>query len=233
MEEDSGDDSREGTIKFSRFSSKLKVDLPNEVHLVMRSLVIDIVNKSLEIVLPEKEDSEEEDSDDEYFKQIGQRMKKFEESNNNNRRDTKLQSITNNTFSNSKFANKFLETTKVRIYLLNTQNYVDISIGLNDTAKDLKIKVLLYLQKEGSKCKLRYTQVEAYELRLAEDDDDDDILPNMEFAPFDDKLNILKSKNDTMAFVEKINFNPETDTSYITTSILGTTTKDSEIVKLI
>jgi len=112
--------------------------------------------------------------------------KKISEENN------KIASIVNNSVSHhSRLANKFVETSKVRIYLLNTQAYHDFAIGMNDTIRDLKTKILAHLEKE-SKTKIKYHVVDAYELRMVEDDDD--IIPNMEFPAFDDKLNIIKSK---------------------------------------
>lgn len=168
------------------------------------------------------------EDDDEYFKQI-ERRNKLQDNNN------KIASIVNNTIS-CKFANKFSESTKVRIYLLNTQNYIDLPVSINDTVRDLKRRILDYIEKE-SKTKIRYHIIDgiftylhylAYEIRMI-DDDDDDILPNMELPAFDDKLNIVKSKNDTMAFVEKINFNPEVENSSVN-HILGSTVKNSEMV---
>jgi ribosome biogenesis protein Nip4 len=226
-DDDSSDGSKGSTIKLSRFSSKLKMEIPNEQQKLffMRNFITEMINKIVD-EYESKQISEQPTSsdDDDYFKQIEQRRKKMDESAN-----PKIASIINNTISQSKFANKFTETTKIRIYLLNTQNFTDISVGINDTIKHLKTKVFNYLEKEG-KVKLKYKIIEAYELRMVEDDDDD-ILPNMEFPAFDDKLNVIKARNDYLAFVEKINFNPETDMSYITSNnILGTTVKDSETV---
>lgn len=59
------------------------------------------------------------------------------------------------------------------------------------------------------------------------DDEDDDILPNMEFPALDDKLNILKSRNDTLAFVEKINFDPNMEQNQ---NNLGSNNKNSQTV---
>jgi hypothetical protein len=225
-DDDSSDGSKGSTIKLSRFSSKLKMEMPNEQQktLFMRAFVYELLNKIIDEheTGEKKQDSSSDDED--YFRQIEQRRKKMEESAN-----PKIASIVNNTISNSKFANKFTETVKIRIYLLNSQNYIDVPVGINDTFKELKTRIFNHLDKEG-KVKLKYKIIEAYELRMVEDDDDD-ILPNMEFPALDDKLNVLRSRNDYMAFVEKINFNPETDMSYITSSnILGTTVKDSETV---
>jgi hypothetical protein len=198
------------------------MELPNELQItnIMRSLMTDIINKILDGI---KETQDDEDSEDEYFKMIEQRFKKMDQGNK------KIASVVNHTISNSKVANKFSENTKIRVYLLNTQNYSDFFVGINDSVKDLKSKILSKLEQDG-KFKLKYKITEAYELRMI-DDDDDDILPNMELPALEDKLNVIKSKNDYLAFVEKINFNPESDMSLVTSNILGTTTKDSETVR--
>ena len=62
-------------------------------------------------------------------------------------------------------------------------------------------------------------------------DDDDEIIPNMEMAPFDDKISIFKTKVDTFAFVEKSKFDP-IDPS-LNVNILGTSVKNSEVVYII
>jgi hypothetical protein len=197
------------------------MELPNELQItnIMRSLLMEMINKILNGI----KENQDEDSEDDYFKMIEQRFKKMDEGNK------KIASVVNQTISNSKVANKFSENTKIRVYMLNTQNYYDFFVGINDSVKDLKSKILSKLEQEP-KYKLKYKIVEAYELRMIEDDDDD-ILPNMELPALEDKLNVIKSKNDYLAFVEKINFNPDSDMSLVTGNILGTTTKDSETVR--
>lgn len=47
----------------------------------------------------------------------------------------------------------------------------------------------------------------AYEIRMIEDDDDD-FLPNMDFAGFDDKLNIFKSGHKDFSITERNDYDP-------------------------
>jgi hypothetical protein len=142
---DSSDDEKDNTIKLSRFSSRIskKDDVLAEqfdydrtqvtIKHKVRELVHEIIDKAL---------SKMEKDDDDYFKLIDIR--------NNQRSSTQLpQSI------NSKFANKFMEYSKIRIYLLNTQQYYDITLGMADTVKDVKNKVLAYLR-SNSRFKLKY-----------------------------------------------------------------------------
>jgi hypothetical protein len=221
-DEESSEESREGPIKFSRFSSKLKMEKQKseDADMIIKPIVYNIINMALEEIEKRQEETSEEE--DEYIRQIEQRRLKNEETHN------KISALVNSTISNSRLANKFIETYKIRIYLLNTQFYINIPAAINETIKDLKVKILAQILKEG-KLKIKYQFIEAYEVRLV-DDEDDDVLPNMEYPALDDKINILKSKADTLAFVEKINFNPDTDMSIITSTILGSTIKNSETV---
>jgi hypothetical protein len=158
-----------------------------------------------------------EEDEDEYFKQIEQR----------HNRGNKVPS--NKESSTSKFANKFFEHMKIRIYLLNTQSYHDLTISYNDTFRDVKQKVLNYLVSTG-RMKVKHETVDgeccilislALEIRLL-DDDDDEVMVNMEINAFDDKALVVKTKIDTFAIVEKINYDPEKDMGKGITSILGT-----------
>ncbi len=85
--------------------------------------------------------------EDDYFKLIDIR--------NNQRSSTQLPSH----LISSKFANKFLEHSKIRIYLLNTQQYYDITLGFSDTVRDVKNKVLTYM-KSSNRFNLKYDVAE-------------------------------------------------------------------------
>jgi hypothetical protein len=71
----------------------------------------------------------------------------------------------------------------------------------------------------------------AFELRLADDDEDDEVVANMEMNAFDDKMSILKTKIDTFVIVEKVKFDPVEES--LNVSILGSTMKNSELVNLL
>lgn len=176
----------------------------------------------------EKNKDDDEDEEDDYFQQLEARNK-IRDGN------PRLTSIANASMThNSKFANKFSDLSKIRIYLFNTQQFSDFTVNANDTVRDLKIKILKHIIDE-SKYKLKYQQPEgnfniyllAFELRIV-DDEDDDILPNMEFPALDDKLSIIKSRNDMLAFVEKINFDPNLEQNQ---NILGSNIKNNQAVQ--
>jgi hypothetical protein len=212
-DEDSSEESKDGTIRFSRFSSKIKMDMPiNErIDIAAKDIIHDIINKALE-----KINTELESEEDEYFARVEKsRAIRMDEAN------AKISNIVNSTI-NSRFANKFAESLKIRIYFLNTQIYYDFPVAANETMRDLKLKILSHMEKDKSKYRVRYHIIEAYELRMV-DDDDDDILPNMEYPALEDKLNIIKSKVDTLAFVEKINFNPDVELSMTSNNLIGPT----------
>jgi len=70
---------------------------------------------------------------------------------------------------------------------------LDISVFADDTVLELKTKILQILENNNqlkSKLKIKYNVIEALEIRMAEDENDHS--PNMDFAPFDDKINLVK-----------------------------------------
>jgi hypothetical protein len=198
------------------------------------------INKQVDKKLRKIENSDEDDSEDEYFKMIERRNQQLNNPQGHTKNGTttesvvnnqRIASIVNNTISShSRFANKLTEQFKVRIYLLNTQIFIDFGLSSNETVKDLKRKVLTYLESgeahQRGIPKIKYHILEAYDIRMV-DDDDDEIVPNMEFPPFEDRNLFLKAKTDTVAFVEKLNYNPDSIQS-VAQSILGIQTKDNE-----
>lgn len=76
---------------------------------------------------------------------------------------------------------------------------------------DLKKKVLSAIQSlpvlRNIKSCLKYKVPEAFEIRMA--DEDEDVLPNMDFPPFDNNLNVIDSNNQQVCFIEREDYNPE------------------------
>ena len=107
----------------------------------------------------------------------------------------------------SKISNIVNESSKVRIYLLNTASYIDMIISSNETVKDLKVNIIkdIILNKRFN---LKYNVPNAYEIRLVDDDDE---IPNMDFPPLEDTVNVLSTKNVILAFVEKENYDSNKD----------------------
>jgi hypothetical protein len=223
--ESSSDDEKEGTIKLSRFSSRIQKESSNDsmdpgkaniVNTKVKEILYDIIEEAL-IKLPIEEE------EDEYFKQIESRHNRI----------YKVQATKE---SNSKFTNKFSENMKIRIYLLNSQNYYDLNISYNDTFRDVKTKVLAYIF-STNKFKVKYNTVDgkinlipAFEIRLIDDDEDDGVVVNMEINVFDDKALVVKTKIDTFAMVEKISYDPEKEGKSVP-SILGTSLVNNSEVK--
>lgn len=97
---------------------------------------------------------------------------------------------------------------KIRIYLFKSNDFLDISIFVDDSVLDLKNKILQSLDTNNtlkSKFKLKYFVAEAYDIRMIEDEDDH--TPNMDFAPLDDKLTLVKSGHRVLVYKITINFN--------------------------
>ena len=107
----------------------------------------------------------------------------------------------------SKISNHVNESSKVRIYLLNTASYIDMIISSNETVKDLKVNIIkdIILNKRFN---LKFTVPNAFEIRLVDDDDE---IPNMDFPPLEDTVNVLSTKNVILAFVEKENYDSNKD----------------------
>jgi hypothetical protein len=65
-----------------------------------------------------------------------------------------------------------------------------------------------------------------------DEDDDDEFCVNMEINAFDDKALVAKTKMDTFAFVEKINYDPDKDQNSNTMrDLLGTSVVNNTEVK--
>jgi hypothetical protein len=118
-------------------------------------LIKDILKKIPDSNLNSKDSNEsnqdgenEDDDEDDYFKKIDERRRMQSQNN-------KIANIVTQTVQNSKIKNKFGDNNKIRIYLLNTQHYYDFGISCSDSIRELKIKILSYLEKE-QKFKLKY-----------------------------------------------------------------------------
>jgi hypothetical protein len=123
---------------------------------------------------------------------------------------------------------RLTENRMMRIYLFNTQKYVDIQVFFGEKIKDLKRKVLTiitYKEKDTSTSndktesnyycnvygeivkKLKYPDnPDAFEIRMA--DEDDDVVANLDFPAFEDNLNLINSKMYNVCMLEKAFFNP-------------------------
>ena len=170
-------------------------NLPENIQIVK-----EIINKLINNIF--KDENEENESDEDFEKLISQRNKNLEK-NENTLYKNKLSQI----HSMSKISNHVNESSKVRIYLLNTASYIDMIISSNETVKDLKVNIIkdIILNKRFN---LKFTVPNAFEIRLVDDDDE---IPNMDFPPLEDTVNVLSTKNVILAFVEKENYDSNKD----------------------
>ena len=80
-------------------------------------------------------------------------------------------------------------------------------ISSNETIKDLKVNIIKNII-SNNKFKLKYTIPNAFEIRLVDDDDE---IPNFDFPPLEDSVNVLSTKNSILYFVEKNNYDINND----------------------
>ena len=179
----------------------------NTTEKIVRQILNEIINKITMENVPSKSNNNE-DSDDEYERALARRQQEIEKRQNQSSRHENNNSHAKN--SVSKISNLFNESTKVRVYIMNTHTFIDIDITSNDTISSLKKEVIEHLIQNHNKYNitLQYKQQEAYEIRLVDDDED---VPNMDFGALDDDINIVQSKSNKFAFVEKPNYKPGPD----------------------
>lgn len=157
----------------------------------------------------------EEDEEDEYFAMIERRNRLMEKGGSVNvkvkdeEEDRQLSTV--------KPRQRLTENQKVRVYLFEQQDFIDIIVFFGEKMRDLKAKVIQGILNIPKFSKFRdfikFKSPDAYELRIAEDEGD--VSPNMDFPPFDDHLNIIESKNHTVCFIERQNFNPDENVSNV------------------
>ena len=197
-------------LELKKMSSSFNIDIDNNKKNENENLpeneqiIKDILNKIINDIF--KEEEEENESDEEYDKLIYKRNKKLEKNNNiNENNKNKFSSF----HSLSKISNHVNVTSKIRIYLLNTASFIDMIISSNETIKDLKVNIIKNII-SNNKFKLKYTIPNAFEIRLVDDDDE---IPNFDFPPLEDSVNVLSTKNSILAFVEKNNYDINNDNS--------------------
>lgn len=183
-----------------------------------------IENKDNDDEKKEKDEEENEDDDEDeekYFEMI----RKTRNARSINKNDKKINSLNENMLINNlSKRHRLTENTMMRVYLFETQDYLDFQVFFGETIKDLKIKILkiiFELDKEDlnklnyhiDKSKLisisnnlqRGQDYQAYDIRIA--DEDEDVFPNFDFPPLDNKLNLLSSKWHTLCILENKDFN--------------------------
>jgi len=218
------------TILYCQVLKKLEETINSNVQTIIEEIIQDAVLQANNItsrkVTLDNKDPESDDEDD-YFKIIEQR--RMIQENRIEGKSSIVGSI-NEKFRNEKVGNKLSESAKIRVYFFGTQNFYDYLVHFGDTFLDLKQKILGFLDGTPSfleKCgvKLKFTNPEAFEIRFAEDDEDD-VFPNLEFGACEDNLGVLMSKNYVVCFVIKKNYNEELDRAM---KVLGTSMRNAEI----
>lgn len=174
-----------------------------------------------------KENEIEEEDKEVQVKSAKEKDVYFNESYKSQEYDTRV----------DKKKHRLTENRMMRIYLFNTQKYVDIQIFFGEKIKDLKRKVLTiithreisndhdhdlnYINVYGDLVKkLKYPDnPDAFEIRMA--DEDDDVIANLDFPAFEDNLNLINSKMYNVCMLEKQYFNPNESVVGVKLGITG------------
>lgn len=156
--------------------------------------------------------SDSDEDSEEYFEKVRQMREEREKRNEmNNYNNYNSHVNTSHLIQDKGKKHRLTENTMMRLYLFETQDYIDFQVFYGETIKDLKNKILSAIYNESPYQKFIKTLVngnepDAYEIRMA--DEDEDVVPNYDFPPFEDKLNLLSSKWQTLCFLMKKNYTP-------------------------
>lgn len=140
--------------------------------------------------------------------------------------------ITNNrfTYNNPSTKEKYLlYEGKIRVYVLNTEKFIEFEISTDETFKQLKKRVLDKLELAAN-FSLEHHKLDAYEFRLINEYG----IVIFDELPIDESDSVILKKENAVAFLEKqqaIGFN-RTPTKYRSLKLIGNVISSSEIEKL-
>ena len=98
---------------------------------------------------------------------------------------------------------KMIKLSNINIFLFNTSDKIEIKYTSLDTIRDLKYKIIQKLKEDNKFCsKINSNSANAYELRVIDDDEE---VPDMDFPPLGDMINVYELKPSKFAFLK----NPE------------------------
>jgi hypothetical protein len=100
---------------------------------------------------------------------------------------------------NSK-SSSLLSNNKIRVYILNTTNFIELTVKPDDTFFNLK-KVVLNCLENAVNMNINYHTPDAYEFRFCADTS-----PIMTSPPIDNNTNIFDLGKDNVCFIEKQNY---------------------------
>ena len=180
------DNKNNNVIIDSNISDKEKEDMIKSILYSIIDNAIDNNNNNIIIT--------DEDEDEDYAKILRKTKKKYEEEN---QRDKEL----NTTASRLGLEMNLLNQLKV--YLFNNNDYIIINITPKDKIKSIKEKIIKKLI-DTKKYKLKNFSEEAYEIRMIEENNEDNII--MGSSPLNDNESLFKEKINAIAFLENQNY---------------------------
>ena len=137
----------------------------------------------------------DEDEEEEFVKMLRKNKKRYEEE------EKKRDNDFNTTASRLGLEMNLLNQLKV--YLFNNNDYIMINITPKDKIKSIKEKIIKKLI-DTKKYKLKNHSEEAYEIRMIEENNEDNII--MGSSPLDNNESLFKEKINAIAFLENQNY---------------------------
>jgi len=159
---------------------------------IVKSILISIIDNALS---QSNIKTKEEEGEEEFEKIMKKNKRKLEEE------EKKKESEFSSTASRLGLEMNLLNQLKV--YLFNHNDFILINITPKDNIKLIKQKIIQKII-DGKKYKLKNNTEQAYEIRIIEDDSQDEFV--MGSSPLENDDSIFKEKITTIAFLENKNY---------------------------
>lgn len=137
----------------------------------------------------------DEEEDEEFEKIIIKNKKKSEDEEK--KRDNEFENRA------SKIGLEMNLINQIKVYLFNNNDFILINISPKDKIRTIKEKIIKKI-KDSKKYKLTNTSAEAYEIRVINEDNEDNFI--MGSSPLENNDSLFKEKINTIAFLENQNY---------------------------
>ena len=204
------------TQNFSLAKIKLKEKQESEITLLLKHRS----NYSLNLEKTNEEDDNISNNDESSDEEIKGKKNLFSTKNSSkifikeiiyNIIDNIVNPSTNNLNNNN-----LLSKGKIRIYILNTENFIDFDIKLDELLINLKKRILIKLENVVN-VNLKYHTIDGYEFRYIQKSpsffhsklEKNNYPPNMTIPPINEEDSINEIGKDAICFIEKKDYIPE------------------------
>ena len=222
---------------------KLNVNTPVITDQDKIEICKSILNEILDKILgkenndSEEESNEDDESDDEYEKLMAQRAKQMEEREKQNENDSddddkkrimkKSEDLKENKKKvvndknqhgisfKSRLSSAMNLLTTIKIYLMDTKQYIDLEVSPSDNVKAVKAQIIQTLLTKKI-MNLKFKSPNAYELRIIEKGE---FKANMDIPALDNNQIICMLKVKNLAFLYNPKYDPKDDE--VSVNILG------------